>query len=300
MRTAVAAAMAALSAALYVASFPPLDLAPLAWVALVPLLVASARAPSVARAAGLGALWGLVVAALAAGWLPATIVRHLDTSWLAGLAGWAWIAVALTALPVAAFAAFVRILAARGSAGAVSLALGFGACEWLRANLLGGNPWMLLAQARPPGSRLLQTADFAGPYAAGIAIAGVNAAIAGCVAAELRGRWPRTSRACVVAGLIGGLLYGEIRLAQSFGAPERIEVAIVQSGVAPAERVAAGEGSGDAGKAGTLERDLAASAEAAAAGARLVVWPEYAVDFFPQEDSPGTRALLFSSVAVGA
>jgi apolipoprotein N-acyltransferase len=50
------------SALAYALAFPPTALRPLAWVALVPLLVALRQAPSLARALGLAWLWTVAAA----------------------------------------------------------------------------------------------------------------------------------------------------------------------------------------------------------------------------------------------
>ncbi|MFT4571291.1 MAG: apolipoprotein N-acyltransferase, partial [Candidatus Binatia bacterium] len=73
-QTAATAATVA-SALLFIVAFPPLHLRALAWVALVPFLLA-VRNASVPRAAALAALWGMIAAYGVTDWLPSTLVRY--------------------------------------------------------------------------------------------------------------------------------------------------------------------------------------------------------------------------------
>src|SRR2546425_11356993 len=94
-----------LSAALYAASFPPLSLAPLAWVALVPFLVAtSSMRPG--PAAGWGLLLGLVGAYGLAWWLPGTGASYFEGSPAVGFGGFLAAATALAPSYSALFASW--------------------------------------------------------------------------------------------------------------------------------------------------------------------------------------------------
>lgn len=277
------------SALLYAAAFPPLDAAPIAWVALVPLFVTVAHAGSVWRATLLGLLWGVTLT-VGVGWpLPGMIVRYFgEPVWLAALIC-VGVAIGLSGVFYAGFAAWLAYLARGGGAGPLLVAMGFSACELLRGRMIGANPWGLAAYSQMSSSAalpLVQTADLAGPYGIGFLVAGANAALAACLTPALRGRHPRVAVGCLGALVLAALVYGRLRLAEPFADGEAIRVAIVQPGTAR----------GFAWRpeyATDLPTGLLTQSEAAAArAAALVVWPENAVSFYLQEETPQRRALL--------
>ncbi|HZR84299.1 MAG TPA: apolipoprotein N-acyltransferase [Candidatus Binatia bacterium] len=276
------------SALVYSAAFPPLDVAALAWVGLVPFFVAAAKARSVRRAALLGLLWGVALTA-GVGWpLPGMIVRYFgEPAWVAALVSLA-VAIGLSGVFYAAFAGWLAVVARAGAAGPLLVAAGFAACELLRGSLVGANPWGLAAYSQTSSAAALpivQIADLAGPYAIGFLVAAVNASLAACATRALRGRHPRAAIACVAALLVGATAYGLARLATPFDG-DPIAVAIVQPGTARGF-----EWRPEYAK--ELPEGLLAQSEAAAVrDAALVVWPESAVSFYVQEDRPERRALL--------
>ena len=113
--------LALLSALLYAASFPPLALAPLAWLALVPLLIALSRVGPAAGAA-LGWAFSFTSGALLAHWLPGMLAGFFSLGLPAALATAAG-AVLLCVLPYAGFGAAVSWASRRGAAGPGAVAL---------------------------------------------------------------------------------------------------------------------------------------------------------------------------------
>ena len=81
-----------LSAGLYAASFPPLALSPLIWIALVPFFAACSRVRPLAGA-GLGVLWGVFACWGVSYWLPGMLAEFFQTGRLTAWA--AYLAVAL-------------------------------------------------------------------------------------------------------------------------------------------------------------------------------------------------------------
>src|SRR5262245_45446327 len=73
------------SAVVVALAFPPARLRPLAWVGLVPLLVAL-RTGTMRRAAGLAIVWLVVFAALVGLWFPGAVSTYYDQQWWVGLA----------------------------------------------------------------------------------------------------------------------------------------------------------------------------------------------------------------------
>ncbi|HJQ85338.1 MAG TPA: hypothetical protein VKA21_14730, partial [Candidatus Binatia bacterium] len=209
--------LVALSALLYASAFPPLACTPLAWVALVPLLVAIAPA-SPRRAALLGLVWGVLMA-LGVGWpLAGMLGRYFGTPpWI----GWlAWLAVAVFAAGVhyAAFAAWVAWLVRRGRGAPLAIAAGWALTELVRGRYAPQNPWALIAYSQTEWPRIVQIADLAGPYGIGFVVVAANAALAGLVCRRLAGRHPGWSTAGVAALVALTLGYGEWRLDTADGA----------------------------------------------------------------------------------
>src|SRR5262245_20878764 len=219
-----------LSAGLYAASFPPLSLVPLAWVALAPFFAAAALVRP-RQAALLGCMWGVAAAYGVGWWFPAMVSGYFQASPLVGWAIFFAVSVGLAGWYFAAFAAWLSALARRGVAGPLTAAVGWGACEFARSRLLVGDPWALSAYSQVSFASLTQIADATGPYGIGMLLAGVNAAVAAAVVPALRGRRPLRSVLVLVVALGATLAYGQWRLGEEFGTGPRLRVALVQGAV---------------------------------------------------------------------
>src|SRR5262245_56580735 len=77
-------ALTGLSAAFYALAFPPWDLQPFAWVALVPFLVAL-RGLSPLHAGVLGFLWGTVMVWAVGYWVPRALAVYYAQPWWFGV-----------------------------------------------------------------------------------------------------------------------------------------------------------------------------------------------------------------------
>jgi apolipoprotein N-acyltransferase len=278
-------ALTLLSAGLYAASFPPLSLAPLAWVALAPFFAAVALVPP-RRAAALGCVWGVAAAYGVGWWFPAMVSGYFEASRLVGWLVFLAVSVGLAGGYFAAFAAWLSLLARRGVAGPLAAAVGWGACEFARSRLLVGNPWALAGYSQVPFASLTQIADATGPYGVGMLLAGANAAVAAAVVPGLRGRRPLGSGLALLVALGAALAYGQWRLGHGFGSGPHLRVALVQ-GAIPARFRWQPEF-----RAANMGRYLALTDQAAAGGPQLVVWPENAIDFYMQEPVPEAEAVL--------
>src|SRR5262245_40425505 len=107
MRLRTALGLTTLSGALYGLAFPPIGWWPLAWVALVPFLIAVRRG-SPRRAGGLG-LWLGIVASYGVGtWMPAAVVSYYQQSIAIGALMFFVCALWQAAWQYAAFAVVVR------------------------------------------------------------------------------------------------------------------------------------------------------------------------------------------------
>ena len=291
MRTGTAVALTALSGALYGLAFPPVGWWPLAWIALVPFLIA-VRASGPRRALALGALLGVTASYGVGTWMPAGVINYYQQPFAVGAAIFLVCALVQSSWQFAGFALLYRRLAERG-AGLAPLAVAgaWTAAELARAKPAVGNPWALLgySQARVP--LLVQTADLAGVYAVGFAVAAMNAALAGWWTSRGRDDARAAGRAGIaVAALLvlAVIAYGAVA--------ERALDAEPRPGGVP---IAAAQGNLDLGVQWQPEfygANLGAYADltleaVARRPARLVVWPESALTFFI-ESEPVYRAYI--------
>jgi apolipoprotein N-acyltransferase len=292
------------SSVLFGLAFPPAGLRPLAYVCLVPLLLAL-RSGSAARAVGLAWLWAVASAWAIAPFFATSLAGYYQRpAWVGLLAGMAVFSV-MAALYYMAFALIDRWLPRDSLFAPLLVAAAWTSVELARGRLftgssfLIGNPWGLLGYTHASGS-LAQVASFAGVYGIGFAIAAVNAGLAGWIAAwrEPARSSQRAARAALLAALpavafalAGGLaLRGAPRASESEGL---IEVGVVQGDVAVGRRWL----SEYFGK--NLEVYIDLTLRLLRDGSpRVIVWPESANTFF-LESEPLYRDAIAKLLAAG-
>jgi apolipoprotein N-acyltransferase len=287
------------SAFLFGWAFPALGWSPLAFVCLVPYLLAL-RSVGAPAAGALGALWGIAAAWRIAGPLPDGIASYFDRStvfgWSLALAVWA----AMAAPYTAAFALLYRRLAARlgGHGLPLAAAAAWVASELARGRLFNeisffvGNPWGLLGYTQARSAALVQLASLGGVYALSFAVAWLNAALA-----EAWLAWRRGGRARPALGHLAGPVslvvaagaFGAARLARAPAAPAAgaVPVAIVQDDLDAGPRWR----SATYGIHLDAQLDLTARALGEGDGAQVVFWPESALTF-QVEREPLYRAAI--------
>ena len=274
-----ALALAALAGLLYWAAQPPLAAGMLAFVALVPLLLAVRDATPV-RGAALGWLAGTIACnGLTSASIRAALLRAGHPGWLA--AAEALVVPQLCgALYFAAFGAFVALLQRRrpGTPWRVVLVpAAWVAGELARSRIGDGMPWVLLAHAVVGLPDLLQVADLAGAYGVSFVVALVNVLVALLIERPLPD-WHRLRVPVAVAGsiLVAVVVYGRVQLARwrdPGGTP--IRVALVQGDIPDAWRSSLGS------LPAVLARYQDLVAQAARDRPALVVLPENAAGVSP-------------------
>ena len=223
------------SAMLYGLSFPPAALRPLAWVALVPLLVALRRA-STGVAVCLAWLWTVLAAYAVGDWFPRAVSTYYQQPMAVGLGLFLGVSTFMAAAEYMAFAICYRRLAATsGPALPLVIAAAWVAAEFGRVQLLTGNPWALAGYSQVGMTPLVQVADLTGVYGVTFTLLAVNGALAELwVARRARGSERRrviaglASAVGVVAMVVG---YGLVRLAWPPGSPpgaRTVPIALVQ------------------------------------------------------------------------
>jgi apolipoprotein N-acyltransferase len=247
-------ALVLLSALLLVLSFEPYALSFLAWVALVPLLVAL-PGMSGTGARGLAFLFGYAFFAGGVSWLFG-IFGAVAVGLIGVLAAFLWL-----------FGLLFWLAEQRGGAG---LALALSPVFWIGIELVRGELWPLrfswlqLGFSQVPNLPLLQIAGEIGVYGLGLLIVGANAAVAWV---WLRGRWVRGVLAIAGVPLLAmGLGLYEVDRGRWYptGAPSTF-VALIQTDAA------------------SPVRDVA-RAQRIPAEVDLICWPENALHGFPLEE----------------
>ena len=287
------------SALAYGLAFPTTGWRALAWVALVPLLLA-VRGQPLRRALALGFVWGTAMACVVAGWMPAAIERYWGQPWILGLAVLVGGGILTASIFYMLFTAWYAAVARATSATLPLLAAAaWVAVELGRTELLIGNPWALLGYSHVGVLPLMQIADVAGVYGMSFPIVAVNVALAELwVAArtrdgaqrDLRRAWLGVLGAAASVALLLG--YGAWRLASApplDGAHGRVVVVQGNLDLGAQWREEMFGANLDAYL--TMTRDVLAHDPAA-----VVVWPENALSFFVEQE-PSFRAAIAAVLA---
>jgi len=266
------------SALLLILSFPNYELAPLAWVGLVPLLVVTAQPLKAPRAFILGWLWGTIFFYGTCWWLSYPMIHYAHIP--------AWLAYPLLLLPIALvalfpalFTLFLSRLVTRFGPGAIVVSpILWVSCEWARYALTG-QLWNALGYSQAFHPILIQPARWGGVYMVSFLIVAVNVSFALVLLRGSRFRVMPSFAILIVTLLVlaGSFLQGYLEV-DSNGAIPPFVIA-VQPNV-PIE--------GPADSATTeqlLNRHIELSlqglrkAPADASVTRLVIWPESPMNF---------------------
>ncbi len=244
--------LTALSAALLALSFEPFNAAPLAWVALVPLLVGLCGAsPALIR--GQAFLFGMAFYGLSVHWL-FFIFGAPAVGLIAILAATTWAFGLCFSLLQRRFGPEWALL----SAPVVWLGVDLFRCELWYFRF----PWVEIGFSQVRSPLILQLASTVGVYGLTFLIVLCNAALAYAVVRHgLRRGLLSAALVIIGAALIAGV---KVRGTPIPGAAFR--AAAVQT------------------EASDLETNLELTAEAASHGVDLVVWPEYSLMDYPLDD----------------
>lgn len=273
---------ALISGVLLAAAYPPAEIGQLAWIAMVPLLIALEDCRNPFR---LGFAFGIVF------WV-------YSLSWLLQVSALGWILLALyCALYSGLFGVFYRgVSNCCGDRCWSSLikifaaSLGWGGIEWLRSTLLSGFPWNNLGVSQYRNTVMIQVCDWGGVYVLSVVIFLVNAAIALSIGRHFRSggeqrRRPRLELAAAFIIVVIVFAYGVRRLrVEPSPDSSEIRVALVQPNIPQARKW-------DKQHIETIFQRLENLSRAAVASADLLVWPETATPDFLR-DSRKTFAIL--------
>ena len=275
----------AVSGALAALAFPAAGLWPLILVGLVPLLVSITR-QSPAVSAMQGAAWGAGFFGCLLSWLLRFFHHYGSLSILLSLATLAVLVGYLAVYP--ALFSFVASRWLRRFPSAVALlvlpAL-WVVLEWIRGRFLSGFPWGSAGYPLADCLPIAQLASIAGVHGLSFLVLLVNAAIARVIVrASEGGRTFGAPEAACAGSLLVAIGWGAWTLRSMPAGGETLRAALIQGNVPQDEKWEAGEA------LSILDRHERMTAEAAAGGASLVLWPESSSPYSlstPSETAPG-------------
>jgi apolipoprotein N-acyltransferase len=254
-------------------SFPKYGHGAVAWVALVPLLLALDRARSTSHGFRLGYLTGAVSSLGIVYWTAQVVVQYGGVGRPLAIAVMVLLCLALALFPSLFGWTVARWRRALGPAALLLAPVAWVGTEILRGHTLFSFSWCLLGYSQHANLPMIQVSRFAAVYGVSFVVAAVSAALA-YMAAERR---PRARRA---AGLAAAALLGAVWAdgARQLRTPSveaaRLRVGLVQASILQDEKW-------DPDKAwDNIRRHYELTRRAAAGGARLVVWPESALPFY--------------------
>lgn len=274
-------AMAVLSGLTLAVAFPTLDLEPLAWLGLVPLLIA-VEGVRPRSAFALGWLTGVTFFCATCYWLVYTI-GHFTALPVPVAAILLVLMSAILACYHGAFAAGVRWFEDRGLPALWLAPALWVTLEWMREWFFIPFPWGALGYSQWLHHDLVQMAEVTGVYGVSAVIVFFNVVMAGVL--QRSGDGVRRMRAPLVAVtvlMVALPLVGRWRAGQILALPPagHVRIGIAQGNIAQDQKW------DPAFQRETLNRYEALTKAAAGAGAQLVAWPETAAPFFFQDPGP--------------
>jgi len=271
--------LAVMTGVLLAAAFPLSGLAPLAWVALVPLLLTLHRrtpqqAFTLGFVAGLTAYLGIMY------WLNIVMTTYGKLPLVLSILLYVLLS-AYLALYVGAVSWLVRVAEEWRISPVISLPVAWVAAEFIRAHALTGFPWASLGYTQYKILPVIQIADLVGVYGVSFLLTFTNAVclqVIHCFARREEVGYPLKSVAAMALLLFGTVWYGLNELNElDTGSVARISLvqgnipqdikwdpAFVEATVVVYER---------------LTRSVANH------GTDLVIWPESALPLFYQDDA---------------
>jgi apolipoprotein N-acyltransferase len=263
--------LAAVSGLLLFLSFPKFGHGAVAWVALVPLLVAL-PGTSGWRALRLGYVTGAVSALGLLYWTALVVVQYGGIPLPIGIGIMVVLCLVFAVFPSAFAWATARLTASFGTGGLLGAPFLWVGTELLRAHTLFEFPWCQLGYSQYRHLPVIQVASVTAVYG----VSFILVASASLLAFLVIERGARHRRAAVLGLLllVGASWGGGIwALRQPVVETGRVRVGLVQGGVRQEDKWAPGSAWDN------ITRHVQLTKEAAARGARLVVWPESAVPF---------------------
>ena len=264
--------LAAASGVLLFLSFPKFGHGSVAFVALVPLLLALPGAAGW-RALGLGWITGAIWSLGTLYWTAYVVVQYGGLSLPVGIAVMALLCLAVALFPALFAWTLARWIEAVGPPALLAAPVAWVATEILRAHTFFRFPWCLLGYSQHQHLPVLQLAALAAVYGVSFVVAGCSGGLAYLM---LERRPVPRRRVLLTLGVLAAAVWGGGSWWLSRPLPEApaLRVGLVQASILqedkwdPAQAVE------------NVHRHLDLTLAAVDRGARLVVWPESSVPFY--------------------
>lgn len=290
-----------LSGLLIALSFPNAGLSFLAWIALIPLLIALEQSTT-REAWRLGFMCGFTAYSIILYWITIVMTQYGHLPWLASLPLYLLL-VAWLSIFYALSTAIARFAESAGIKSAFSLPIAWVALDFIRLWLFSGFPWAMLGHSQYRILPLIQIADIFGVYGVTALIVLANIVLYRVVRA-ISGSdvpYPLKSAFILIVLLIATLFYGFNKLnTKAASKNDSLKIALLQGNIP--QDVKWSRSFRDK----TMEIYSRMSRQAASEAVDLIVWPESALPFFFQdeeEQAGKVRSLareLSTSILVGS
>ncbi len=282
-------------------SFPKYGHPAIAWIALVPLLIALSgwRASGVKGPAGVGRLTGqpplrAFTLGLVAGmvyfvgtiyWTSTVVGTYGQLATPVAVFAMLLLAAYLSLYPAVAALVTSRLIARAGAAGLFLAPAAWVASEFLRGYLFGGFPWVPLGNSQVTVLPVAQLASVLGVYGLSALVAFVNAGIAYALLTSGARRIKAVASIVVVLGAVGG--WGVWRIADGSHTREGtpIRVGLVQGNIEQELKWRPDQARRIFTTYVAITRDVVRR------GAQYVIWPESSTPFTFEGHAEGERAM---------
>ena len=271
--------LAIASGILIALSFPNPGLSFLAWVALIPLLIALEDSTP-RQAFRVGMTCGIISYAFILYWLNIVFVRYGHLPWSVSIPIYLLLVVWL-AMFYALSTSIARWGELIGIKAAFTLPVAWVAFDFIRSFLFSGFAWAMLGHSQFRTLPLVQIADLAGVYGITLLIVLANIVLYRALRAVFGAGvpYPVKSALILLLLLVGTLFYGFNRLNKPLPLNSKpLRVALIQGNI-PQDVKWSPEF-----RQHTVDTYDRLTREASKGGVDLIVWPESAVPFFFQDE----------------
>ncbi len=274
------------SGALIVLAFPTFNIYPLAWIALIPLLVLLYDKP-VGQSFKLGILFGTVYFFGTLYWIYNSLHQYGSISLVPSLLVVLLLSIYLSFFPALFCMLYSAVIRKTDLPVLFVAPVLWTSLEFLRSYVLTGFPWSSLGYSQYPFLVFIQSADIVGIYGISFMIVAVNGAFADFFIMKKRMRSkPLYSRFHTFAGwvilfvaLSANLCYGLFRLYQDRPGSQ-IKVAVIQGNIEQDKKWDKAYQQSVSEIYRNLSIDVVSGTEPGVNRPHLIVWPETAMPFF--------------------
>jgi apolipoprotein N-acyltransferase len=279
--------IAVVSGFLLFLSFPKYGSGIVAWIALIPLLIALRNAQP-KEGFKIGFLTGLIAHVGILYWIAYVVVQYGYLPIYVGIAVMLLLAAYLS-LYTACFAMGIVLLRGTGVPSILSAPLLWTILEYLRSHLLTGFPWENLAYSQYLYHQIIQIADITGTYGISFAIVLINVILYDLILTRHKKKFlfGEAAIGCIVIAVI--FSYGHFRTETIQGllkkAP-RLDVSLIQGNIDQNLKW------NPLYQSQTIDIYRSLSLKSVNSGGGLIVWPETAAPFYFQQDGQMREAIV--------